>query len=238
MALPTQVSSRRAALAAGAIAGAALIAAGWLGWMIGWPATFDTRDPDFVNPFSIMILGLIGAAVWFGIKAIAHERRHRAFGVVTLDLDPPGHLRLGQALGGRLRTQRPVRATGPFRLVLTCHDVQSFEDDGRFKTVDFPVWIAECLVPQDADAVAGLRFRFELPASVGTAPVPSGILPGSGSRHRMTVHIPGRKRIVAGNTPPVNRYWTLNATALTAGQAFRANVLVPTDRPQVHSRLP
>lgn len=98
---------------------AALGAAGGLGWMIGWPGSFDTSDPDFVNPVSIMILGLLGAAGWFAVKAVRHAMRHRAFGTAVLDLDPPGHLRLGGALSGRVRAQKPVAATGPFRLVLT-----------------------------------------------------------------------------------------------------------------------
>ena len=238
MTQPAQFSPRIEALTAAGIAVAALGAAGWLGWYIGWPGSFDTSDPDFLNPISIMILGLVGAAGWFGVKALGHERRHRAFGNVVLDLDPPGYLRLGGPFGGRLKAQRPVAATGPFHLVLTCYDVHEFEDNGRFKTVDFPGWTDGRMLPPETDATAGLAFRFVLPASVGMDPVPSGILPGTGSRNRLTVHVPGMKRVVAGNTPPVGRYWKLAVTAPTTGPEFRAEVVVPTDRPRGRSRLP
>ncbi len=233
-----QFSPRIEALTAAGIAVAALGGAGWLGWMIGWPATFDTADPDFVNPFSIMILGLFGVAVWFGVKAVGHDRRHRAFGNTTLKVDPPGYLRPGGPFSGQLAARKAVAATGPFHLVLTCYDVHEFEDNGRFKTVDFPVWSDGRTLPPETDATRGLAFRFVLPASVGPDPVPSGILPGSGSRHRATVHLPGMKQVVASNTPPVARYWKLAVTAPTAGPEFRAEVVVPTDRPRGQSRLP
>ena len=233
-----QFSPRIEALAAAGIVVAALGGAGWLGWMIGWPGSFDTSDPDFVNPFSIMIVGLLGVAGWFGVKAVRNALRHRSFGNAVLEIDPPGHLRLGGAFAGRLRVQKPVQATGPFRLVLTSFDVHAFEDDGRFKTSNFPVWTEERTLPPETDAVQGLAFRFTLPASVGPEPVPSGILPGTGSRHRMTVHVPGMRQVVASNIPPVGRFWTLVATAPTRGPDFRAEVVVPTDRPRGHSRLP
>lgn len=238
MSRPPQFSPRIEALAAAGIAIAALGGAGWLGWMIGWPETFDTNDPDFINPFSIMIVGLLGIAGWFAVKATRHELRHRAFGATVLEIDPPGDLRLGRAFSGRLRVQKPVAANGPFRLVLTCFDVHEFEDNGRFKTTNFPVWTAERTVPPETDATRGLPFRFELPASVGPEPVPSGILPGSGSRHRMTVHVPGMRQVVASNIPPVARFWTLVVTAPTKGPDFRAEVVVPTEVPRGKGRLP
>jgi hypothetical protein len=233
-----QFSPRIEALVAGGIAVAALGGAGWLGWMIGWPDSFDPNDPDFVNPFSIMILGLIGVAAWFGVKAARNELRHRAFGNAVLEIDPPGYLRLGGAFAGRLRVQKPVQATGPFLQVLTCFDVHQFEDDGRFQTTNFPVWTGERTVPPGTDATQGLPFRFELPGSVGPEPVPSGILPGTENRYRMTVHVPGMRKVVASNIPPVGRFWTLVVTAPTAGPDFRAEVVVPTDRLRGKSRLP
>lgn len=233
-----QFSPRIEALAAAGIAIGALGGAGWLGWMIGWPGTFDPHDVDFVNPISAMIVGLLGIAGWFGVKAARNALRHRAFGDATLDLDPPGHLRLGGAFSGRLKAQKPVAATGPYRLVLTCIDVHEFDDDGRLKTVDFPVWSEERSLPPDTDATQGLKFRFTLPASVGMDPVPSGILPGNVNRHRTTVHVPGMRQVVASNTPPVGRYWKLVATAPTAGPDFRAEVVVPLEPPRRKGRLP
>jgi hypothetical protein len=238
MSEPPQTSPRAEALMAAAIALASLGGAGWLGWSIGWPATFDPGDVDFVNPFSIMILGLLGGCVWFSVKALRHALRQRAFGAAVLELDPPGHLRLGGAFGGRLRSQRPVAATGPFRLVLTCHDLHEFDDNGQFKTVPFPVWSEERSLPPDTDATRGLTFRFTLPASVGPEPVPSGILPGNVNRYRATVHIPGARQVVASNVPPVGRTWTLVATAPTPGPDFRAEITVPTQPPPRKGRLP
>lgn len=45
-----QYSPRAEALMAALIAVAALGGAGWLGWYIGWPETFDPGDVDVVNP--------------------------------------------------------------------------------------------------------------------------------------------------------------------------------------------
>lgn len=233
-----QFSPRIEALAAAGLATMALGGAGWMGWMIGWPETFDTNDPDFINPFSIMIVGLLGIAGWFGVKALRNELRHRAFGATRLEIDPPGALRLGRAFSGRMRVQKPVAAIGPFRLVLTCKDVHQFEDNGRFKTSDFPVWTAEQTLPPETDATIGLPFNFGLPASVGLEPVPSGILPGSGNRYRATVHIPGMRQVVASNIPPVGRYWTLVVTAPTKGTDFHAEVVIPLDSPPRKGRLP
>ena len=238
MSQPPQSSPLMQALMAAAIAVAALGAAAWLGWQIGWPATFDPGDVDFVNPFSIMILGLLGVAVWFTVKSVRYAIRERAFGSATLDLDPPGHLRLGGAFSGRLKVQKPVAATGPFDLVLTCFDTHEFEENSRWKTVDFPVWSETRSLPPDTDATRGLPFRFTLPGSVGPEPVPSGILPGNVNRYRATVHVPGMRQVVASNIPPVARYWKLVATAPTPGPDFRAEVVVPLAPPGRKGRLP
>ena len=233
-----QFSPRMEALAAAGIAVLALGGAGWLGWTIGWPGSFDFDDPELVNPISIMILGLLGIAVWFAVKSVRHVLRHLAFGAAVLEIDPPGSLRLGRPFIGRLKVQKPVAASGPFRLVLTCVDVHQFEDDGRFKTSNFPVWTAEQTLSSNTDAMMGLPFKFDLPASVGPDPVPSGILPGAGSRHRTTVHIPGLRKVVSGNIPPVGRYWTLVVTAPTPGPDFRAEIVIPLEERGRKGRLP
>jgi len=238
MSASPQFSPRIEALAAAGISVLALGGAGWLGWSVGWPETFDLNDPELINPISIMILGLLGVAGWFGAKSVRHALRQLAFGAATLEIDPPGALRLGRAFSGRLKVQKPVAATGPFRLVLTCTDVHEFEEDGRFRTSNFPVWSAERTVPADTDATRGLPFRFDLPASVGPDPVPSGILPGTRNRHRTTVHVPGLRQVVASNNPPVGRYWTLVATAPTPGPDFRAEIVIPLDNPRRKGRLP
>jgi hypothetical protein len=226
------------AIGAGVIAVLCAGGAIWLGLQLGWPATFDVNDVDFINPLSIMVLALAIGSLWFSGKAGIWLVRHRAFGRVVLEIDPPGGLRLGRVFAGRLRVQKPVAASGPFQLVLTCMDVHEFEDNGRFKTSDFPVWSAERTLPPETDATRGLPFRFDLPASVGMEPVPSGILPGTGSRHRATIHIPGMRKVVASNIPPVARYWRLVVTAPTPGPDFRADVIVPLDNQTRKGRLP
>ena len=238
MSQPPQQSPLMEALMAAAVSTAALGAAVWLGWYIGWPGTFDPGDIDFVNPISAMILGLMGASVWFAVKAVRYAIRERRFGTAALDLDPPGHLRLGGAFSGRLRVQRPVAATGPFDLVLTCFDTHEFEENGRWKTVDFPVWSERRSLPSDTDATRGLPFRFTLPGTVGPEPVPSGIVPGLTRPYRATVHVPGMRRIVASNVPPVGRYWTLVVSAPTPGPDFRAEIVVPREPPRRKGRLP
>lgn len=233
-----QYSPRTEALMAAVIAVGALGGAGWLGWFIGWPETFDPGDVDFVNPISAMIVGLLAAAVWFAVKATRLLLRHRAFGSAVLDLDPPGHLRLGGAFSGRLKVQKPIEATAPYRLVLTCMDVHEVEAEGRLKTVNFPVWSDERSLPAERDATQGLEFRFTLPGSVGLDPVPSGIVPGLTQAYRATVQVPGMRKVVASNVPPVGRFWTLIVTAPTLGPDFRAEVVVPLAPPRRKGRLP
>jgi hypothetical protein len=238
MAEPEEFSPAARAIGAGVIAALCAGGAVWLGVQLGWPASFDVNDVDFVNPLSIMVLALACGSLWFAGKAAIFLIRHRAFGKVVLEIDPPGALRLGRVFAGRLRAQKPVAATGPFRLVLTCMDIHQFDEDGGFKTADFPVWTAERTLPPETDATRGLPFRFDLPTSVGMDPVPSGILPGSVNRHRATVHIPGMRKVVASNVPPVGRYWKLEAFAPTPGPDFRAEVLVPQDSQKRKGRLP
>lgn len=177
MTRPVQFSPRIEALVAAGTAVAALGAAGWLGWYIGWPGSFDPGDPDFLNPISAMILGLVGVAGWFGVKALGHERRHRAFGSVVHELDPPCHLRLGGPFAGRLKAQRPVAATGPFHLTLTCYDVHEFDENGWFTTVDFPGWTDGRMLPPETDATAGLAFRMSFPPRSGWTPFPAASCP-------------------------------------------------------------
>lgn len=225
------VSDRARALTAALAALAALGGAVWLGWQVNWPAGYALDDPDFFNPFAAMILGLLGIAVWQAVRAVQAERRHRAFGVAVLEMDGPGLLRLGQPFTGRVRVERPVAATGPYRLVLTCHDVHEFDrSDSGPRLQAFPVWSAETNLPATTDATRVLRFRFDLPASVGPEPVPSGIYRPGHHQSRLAVYLPGQRRIAAHNHPPVDRFWTLVITAPTAGVDFRAELPVPLAR--------
>jgi hypothetical protein len=225
--------SRDEALGAAVVAVMAAGGALWLGhW--GWPWALDINDPEF-NPLIGFLALLIGLSGWHGLKALRYWQRHRAFGTLGLILDPPGDLRPGQPLTGILRSEGPVAATGPFRLVLTCHDVHEFEsssDPGRWYRRAFPVWSDTRSLPAESDAQRGLRFQFTPPAHVGPDPVPSGIYRQNGLRGaRFSLHIPGLQRVFARNHPPVDRTWTLTVTAPTRGPGFRAEVTVPQRRP-------
>jgi len=223
-----QSSPKVEALFAAAIALACAGAAIWLGVQLGWPGTFDVNDRDFVNPLSIMVLALLLGSLWFLVKALRAWLRQRAFGTASLALDSPGFLRMGQPLSGRLLVQRPVAATGPFKLSLVCYDVHEFNsDDNGPKYQSFPVWNASLELPASTDAVKGLAFRFAIPDSVGPDPVPSGILPGARRRSRTTIHLPGFRKVFATNHPPVDRHWKLTATAPCKGPDFRAEIAVP-----------
>ncbi|MBA3909555.1 MAG: hypothetical protein C0524_06630 [Rhodobacter sp.] len=130
-----------------------------------------------------------------------------------------------------VRSEHPVAANGPYRLVLTCldvHEVSNSEKAGRREAT--PVWTAERTLPQDSDAQKGLRFTFDLPASVGPDPVPSGILSdGKLLRYRMTVNLPGYRKVFQKDSPPVDRYRTLTITAPTPGADFRSELQIPFD---------
>lgn len=114
-----QVSPKAQALFNAAIAVILAGAALWLAHALGWPETFDVQDRDFVNPLSIMVVVLLLGSGVYTVKALRGWLRHRAFGASSLVLDEPGFLRPGQPLSGRLRVQRPVSPTGPYRLELT-----------------------------------------------------------------------------------------------------------------------
>ena len=99
MADPEQFSPATRTISAAAIAVLCAGGAIWLGMQLGWPASFDVDDVDFVNPLSIIVLALVCGSLWFAGKAGLWLIRHRAFGRVVLELDPPG----GSALAGRSR---------------------------------------------------------------------------------------------------------------------------------------
>lgn len=199
----------------------------WIGWMLGWPWVLDLGDPDF-NPLIVMEGLLLAVALWQGVKAARWYARHRRFGAAVLVLKGEPHLQLGQTLSGLVRLDRPVQPTGPYRLVLTCLDVHDTGNAGTPRRQSFPVWSAECQLPAATDPRQGLPFSFDLPASVGPDPVPSGILPqNTYFRFRMTLNIPGLRRVVQKDRPPVDRYWSLVVKAPTRGTDFRCALLVP-----------
>lgn len=210
-------------LYAAAAAGFAL----WIGSEVPPPWVLDPSHPDFTLP-AVLAIGAAGLALWFAGSGVLWALRARRFGAAELVLDTPRPPRLGQTVAGRIRFARPFRTAGSFRIRLVCKDIHEFADENPrhlHRRVPFPVWSAEVAVPPGADARQGLPFRFELPASVGPAPVPSGIL-ADGARHRsrFSVHIPGLRRVAARNLPPVDRRWTLEVRAPSALFPLRAEL--------------
>jgi hypothetical protein len=214
---------------------AALFGAGavWVGWLLGWPWIIDLDHPDF-NPM-ILVLGLLVLAVlWYVVQALRWTVRARAFGASQIDIDGPTPVPLGGPFTGRVRTSQPIAARGDFRLVLTCLDVHerrhmsSPANGSPHRREAFPVWTAELRLPGATDSARGLAFRFDLPASVGDRPVPP-IRPTGNAffRGSVSINIPGLRRIVTRNKPPVARYWTLVVAAPTDGTDYQAEFIVP-----------
>lgn len=213
-----------------ALFGAAAI---WVGWLLGWPWILDFDHPDF-NPMIILAGILLGICLWNVAKALRWSRRARAFGASLVDIEGRTPVPLGGPFAGRVRTGQAIRATGDFRLVLTCLDVHETRNSSSsssaspYRNEAFPVWTAEQTLPATTDSARGLPFRFDLPGSVGDRPVaplqPKKNPYFSGS---ISINIPGMRRIFTRNKPPVARYWTLTVTAPTEGPGYRAEFTVP-----------
>ncbi len=214
---------------------AGLMAAGaiWVGWMLGWPWVFELNDPDF-NPLLLLELILIGLTVFYLAKAAIWQRRARAFGASELVVDGPVPVPLGRPLSGRLRVARPVRASGDWTLELSAHDIHETRDTrdhaaGPYRRDAYPTWSARINLPKATDAVHGLPYRFELPASVGPKPVRPLDRPNPYFRITASINVPGLRRVFSHNAPPVGRIWTLAATAPTESGTFRAEFIVPVE---------
>lgn len=223
-----QVSSPGAGLVSALFFAAFATGFGIYTWsLLGWSFNLDINDPAFDMPL-LLVLGAFGIALWQGGLAVRHGLRLRQTGVSRLELEKPGPVRLGQVLAGRVCSARPVPATGDFRLELTCYDVHELHDsDNQNRRRSFPVWSAETRADRATDATKGVPFRFVLPASVGPAPVPSGIVTGAGRQSLTTIHIPGFRRVVeATNRPPVDRFWVLKVTAPMPGPDFLAEFAI------------
>ncbi|MDP3197271.1 hypothetical protein [Tabrizicola sp.] len=208
-------------------------AAAWVGWMLGWPWIVDINHPDF-NPI-ILVEGLLLAVLAVNIvQALRWTRRARDFGASLIDIDGRTPVPLGTPFSGKVRTAQTIRASGEFRLVLTCLDVHerrnmaSSSSSSPHSTEAYTVWTAEQTLPATTDSARGLPFRFDLPASVGAKPVPAIRAQRnpyfSGS---ISINIPGLRRIFTHNKPPVARYWTLVVTATTDGPDYLAEFTVP-----------
>ena len=215
------------------VAGLATAAGGWIGWMLGSPWIFDINDPDF-NPL-ILIEGLmIAVAAWHVVKALRWRARSKAFGAADLVISGRTPVPLGGQLAGVLRFGRAVSPTEAWTLKLTCLDIHETRDtrdtsNSPYRQDAYPVWSTTITLPADTDTSRGLPFCIELPASVGPKPVQPLEPKNAYFSFTASVNIPGFRRVISHNAPPVSRAWTLVVTAPTSGPEFRVEFPVPVD---------
>ena len=230
-----QFEARERATTAWVMAAVLGAAAVWIGWLLGWPWVIDMDHPDF-NPMILIEGLLILLILWYVLQAIRWSLRSRSFGRSLIDIEGPVPVPLGGTMLGRVRTARPVRAAGDIRMVLTCFDVHErryaaqAQAGSPHRREAFPVWSAEHHLSAATDSTQGLTFRFELPDSVGERPVQPLERPASAFfRGSISINIPGLRRIITRNRPPVARYWTLTVTAPTDGPDYRAEFAIPVE---------
>ncbi len=213
------------------VAGLSTAGAIWVGWMLGWPWIFDMDHPDF-NPVILLEGLLIGVSAWHTVKALRWRARSRAFGAIDLEINGLTPVPLGSQLSGVLRLGRPVQPADDWTLKLTCFDIHETRDTrdtstSPYRQDAYPVWSATITLPADTDTGRGLPFHFQLPASVGPKPVKPLERTNAYFRFTASVNIPGLKRVVSHNAPPVARSWSLLVTAPTSGPEFRAEFQMP-----------
>jgi len=215
------------------VAGMAMAAAAWVGWMLGWPWIFDMNDPDF-NPMILLEGLLLAVAAWHVVKALRWRARSNAFGATEFEIIGRTPVPLGSQLSGVLRLGRAVVPTENWTLKLTCFDIHETRDTrdsatSPYRRDAYPVWSTTITLPADTDTTKGLPFSFQLPASVGPKPVKPLERKSAYFRFTASVNIPGFRRVVSHNAPPVARSWNLLVTAPTSGPEFRAEFPVPVE---------
>jgi len=221
-------------LAAGLAGGIALAITIWLPF--DW--VFDFDSPDF-NPMLLLVLGLIVFAFANGVKALWRSHKREQFGKSVIEIAGDGVGRLGTALIGQLKTERPLPATTRVQLTLACLDTHSFRDissSTAIRTEDyhaFCVWeekLEVSLAGLDSTS-SGIPFRFPLPDRVGEAAKPQD--PSKPYfKFKGALMIPGLKpRIWTHGEQPVQRQWRLEARAETDGRPYYAVFTVPFEQP-------
>lgn len=215
------------------VASMATAAALWVGWMLDWPWIFDINHPDF-NPLILLEGLLIVVAGWHVFKALRWRARSKAFGAADLEITGFTPVPLGGELSGVLRLSRPVAPIGDWTLKLTCFDIHETRDirdssTSPYREDAYPVWSKTITLPPETDAPQSVSFRFQLPDSVGPKPVWPLERKNAYFSFTASVNIPGMKRVVSRNAPPVARSWSLLVTAPTAGPEFRVEFPVPIE---------
>lgn len=217
----------------GSVAALAAVGAAWIGWQMGWPWVFDIDDPDF-NPMLIALGLLAGTALVFSVRAVLWAVRAARFGATDIELDGRIPVPLGGPLNGRLRFSRPLAPCGDWTLELTCLDIHETHDirataTGPYQRDAYPVWRERITLPGGEEAVEHLSFHFDLPQSVGPAPVAPLKRKNAYFRFTASVNIPGLRRVFSHNAPPVARTWSLSVRAPMAETEYRADFPIPVE---------
>jgi hypothetical protein len=204
-----------------AAAAAVLIAC--MKWFLPIPWIWDINDPEFMP--LIALYPLLG--IWGGyhlLSGLIWVMRVRKFGEAKLELQGP-RPQLGGRLEGKVVVERPVRATGDYRIVLQyveLHDLDA-NDPARRRTRDYVIWERAVSAPAGTDATQGVPFSIPLPDQVRT-PQPEARNPNA-IRRQYSYAVPLLGKIWT-NRAPVGAFWQLVVTAPTAGTDFRATIPV------------
>jgi len=200
---------------------------------VGWE--FDMNSPDF-NPMVFLPVLLMVVIGWQLIKAGLCWRQRRKFGVATMELAGPRALVAGASCRGMVRTEKPLRATGDFEIVMRCVESYRFQEPGTVSRVDARIqqvvaWEQRLSVPfVGVDSSEGLAFEFELPQM---GPLAKFIEPASGDgkpyfKMKAAINIPGIKpRVITHNRQPNSRGYVLQWRVPTTEGAFCASFPVP-----------
>ena len=157
-----------------------------------FPWIFDIDDRDFMP--LVLVVPLLGAyALYHAARGLRWSLRARKFGASVLEIDG-GVGRLGRPLEGVVRTARPLRPAGDYRIVLQCidtHRMQSKSD--RTEDRSSVVWARTLTVPAaGVDSSAGIPFSFMLPSA---APEPESVQGAGGLRVDMPL-VYGRRIVL------------------------------------------
>jgi len=198
---------------------------------------FDFESPDF-NPMLLLVLGLIVYALTHVGKALWLAHKRERFGKSVLELAGDGVGRLGAALVGQLKAQRPLPATARVELTLQCLDTHVFKDRHPSNSMPnqdyhaFAVWAEKIEVTlAGRDSVSeGIPFRFQLPDSVGEPPKPRDASKPY-FKFKGFLMVPGlKRRIWTHGEQPLQRQWRLVAQAETGDGIYNAVFTVPVQR--------
>ncbi|MBN9064182.1 MAG: hypothetical protein J0H41_17380 [Rhizobiales bacterium] len=162
----------RLAIVSWAIAAAILIAG--VIW-IGSASVFDTASPDFF-PFPAGLAGVLAIVgmvhLGQGLRDLARRRKS---GLSRIEA---GKAQLGKVFSGRVWTEKPVAATGPYRVRLSCeHSIPTEGPDDSSRRRTAVLWEKTVTANSSTRSNFGIPFSFELPPN-GLPSGPEGLANG------------------------------------------------------------